>query len=76
MTPEEKIDELFERIFFYQSKLHWRENVEDKVRELLLKSNMPIGGVEDIFYYLNMPDNKLDYTLEEREEKDYILGVI
>lgn len=76
MTPDEKIDELYERIFFYQSKLHWRENVEEIVRDLLLHSNMPIGEVENIYYFLNMPDDRLDYTLNEREEKDYILEMI
>ena len=60
MTPEEKIDELFERIFFYQSKLHWRENIEEKIREMLLHSHMPIGEVENIFYFLNLPDNKIE----------------
>lgn len=60
MTPEERIDELYERIFFYQSKLHWRENIEEKIREMLLHSHMPIGEVEDIFYFLNLPDNKVE----------------
>ena len=60
MTPDEKIEELYERIFFYQSKLHWRENIEEKIREMLLHSHMPISEVENIFYFLNLPDNKVE----------------
>ena len=54
MTPDEKIDELFERIFFYQSKLHWKENVERLVREMLLHSHLTIEECENIFYFLNL----------------------
>ena len=76
MTPEEKIDELFERIFELNSRLMWRENTEEVVRDLLMKSNMPIGEVEEVFYFLNLPNNKLEYTIEDREKKDYILEMI
>ena len=76
MTPEKKIDELFKRIIELNIRLIWRENTEEVVRDLLMKSNMPIGEVEEVFYFLNLPNNKLKYTIEEREKKDYILEMI
>lgn len=52
------IEELYERIDELHSKLYWREDMEEIIRGLILKSHMPIGEVEEIFHYLNMPDNE------------------
>ena len=76
MTLEEQIDELYERIAYYRTKLYEREDIEEVVREYLLHSNMPIREVESVFCMLNLPDNKLDYVIQERNKKDYILEMI
>lgn len=57
MTPEEKVDELYERVFELKDKLFYRERMEEIVREMLLHSSISIGEVEDILFYLNSPDN-------------------
>ena len=57
MTPEEKVDELYERVFDLKDKLFYRERMEEIVREMLLHSSIPIGEAEDILFYLNSPDN-------------------
>ena len=59
---EEKIDELYERIAHYREKYHERVDIEEVVRSYLLKSNATIGEVANIFYMLNLPDNKQEYT--------------
>lgn len=76
MTPDEKIDELYERINDLHSKLYWYEDIEKIVRKMLLKSHMPIGEVEDIFYFLNMPDNRLDYILEDKDIEKELFKVL
>lgn len=76
MTSEQQIEELYERIAYYRTKLYEREDIEEVVREYLLHSNMPIREVESVFCMLNLPDNKLDYVIQERSKKDYILEMI
>lgn len=76
---EEKIDELYERIAFYRTKLYEREEIEEVVRDYLLKSNATIGEVSNIFYMLNLPDNKQEYTpryLPNEEELFRVLEMI
>ena len=73
---EQQIEELYERIAYYRTKLYEREDIEEVVREYLLHSNMPIREVESVFCMLNLPDNKLDYVIQERDKKDYILEMI
>ena len=76
MMQEQQIEELYERIAYYRTKLYEREDIEEVVREYLLHSNMPIREVESVFCMLNLPDNKLDYVIQERDKKDYILEMI
>lgn len=57
MTPEEKVDELYERVFDLKDKLFYKEIMEEIVRDMLLHSSIPIGEIEDILFYLNSPDN-------------------
>lgn len=76
---EEKIDELYERIAFYRTKLYEREEIEEVVRDYLLKSNATIGEVANIFYMLNLPDNKQEYTpryIQNEEELFRVLEMI
>lgn len=76
---EEKIDELYERIAFYRTKLYEREEIEEVVRDYLLKSNATIGEVSNIFYMLNLPDNKQEYTpryIQNEEELFRVLEMI
>lgn len=54
------IEELYERIDELHSKLYWREDIEEKIREMLLHSTISIGECEEIFRYLNMPDNRVE----------------
>ena len=54
------IEELYERIDELHSKLYWREDIEEKIRELLLHSTISIAECEEIFRYLNMPDNRVE----------------
>lgn len=59
MTPEEKVDELYDRVFDLKDKLFYRERMEEIVRDLLLHSSLSIRETEDIFYYLNKPNNNI-----------------
>ena len=58
------IEELYERIDELHSKLYWREDIEEIIRDMLLHSSISIGECEDIFRYLNMPDNRLESNYE------------
>ena len=58
MRPEEKIDELFERIFDLNGKIIWKEKVEETIREMLLHSHLTIQECENIFYFLNLEGEK------------------
>lgn len=73
---EEKIDELYERIAFYRTKLYEREDIEEVVRSYLLKSSMPIGEVSSVFYFLNLPNNKQEYTPNYRENEEKLFKVL
>ena len=53
------IEELYERIEELNSKLYWREDIEEIVRKMILKSHMTLGEVEEVFHYLNMPNNEV-----------------
>lgn len=57
MTPEEKVDELYDRVFDLKDKLFYRERMDEIVRDMILHSSIPIGETEDILFYLNSPDN-------------------
>ena len=76
MTPEEQIDELYERIAYYRTKLYEREDIEEVVRELLLHSNMPIGEVASVMWILNLPDNKQEYTPQLIENEKELFRVL
>ena len=43
-----EIEELYERIFELKDRLYKEEDVKDKLIQLLLHSNIPIGIVEKI----------------------------
>jgi len=51
MAIEEKIDELYERIWFYKEKLITSETVISFVRKKLITSHIPI---EEGMYIMNM----------------------
>lgn len=51
MTLEEKIEELYERIWFYKDKLITYDNVLKLARKQLMKSNIPI---EEGMYIMNV----------------------
>lgn len=76
MTPEQQIDELYERIAYYRTKLYEREDIEEVVREYLLHSNMPINEVASIMWILNLPDNKQEYTSQFRETETELFRVL
>ena len=59
------IEELYERIEELRSKLYWREDIEEIIREMLLHSTISIGECEDIFRFLNMPDNRVEESKYE-----------
>ena len=73
MTLEE---ELYERIAFYREKLYEREDIEEVVREYLLHSTMSIREVSNVFYFLNLPDNKVDYTPQIRKNEEELFRVL
>lgn len=54
------IEELYERIDELHSKLYWKEDIEEIVRELLLHSTISIAECEEIFFFLNAPDNRVE----------------
>jgi len=76
MTPEQQIDELYERITHYRTKLYEREDIEEVVREYLLHSNMPINEVACVMWILNLPDNKQEYTPQFRETETELFRVL
>lgn len=43
-----EVDELYQRIFELKDRLYKEEDVKDKLIQLLLHSNIPIGIVEKI----------------------------
>lgn len=73
---EEKIDELYERIAHYREKYNERVDIEEIVRDYLLRSNATIGEVANIFYMLNLPDNKQEYTPTYRETEKELFRVL
>lgn len=73
---DELIDELYERIAFYRTKFYEREDIEEVVRDYLLKSNATIREVENMFYMLNLPDNKQEYTPTYRENETELFRVL
>ncbi len=73
---DELIDELYDRIAFYRTKLYERQDIEEVVRDYLLKSNATIGEVSNIFYMLNLPDNKQEYTPVFRETEKELFRVL
>ena len=73
---DELIDELYDRIAFYRTKLYERQDIEEVVRDYLLKSNATIREVENIFYMLNLPDNKQPYTPTYRENEKELFRVL
>lgn len=76
MTQEQQIEELYERIAYYRTKLYEREDIEEVVREYLLHSNMPIGEVASVMWILNLPDNKQEYTPQFRETETELFRVL
>ena len=76
MTQEQQIEELYERIAYYRTKLYEREDIEEVVRKYLLHSNMPIGEVASIMWMLNLPDNKQEYTPQFRESETELFRVL
>lgn len=51
MSPEEKIEELYDRIWFYKDKLITNESVISNVRKELMTSHIPI---EEGMFIMNM----------------------
>ncbi len=76
MTQEQQIEELYERIAHYRTKLYEREDIEKVVREYLLHSNMPINEVASVMWILNLPDNKQEYTPQSREAETELFRVL
>lgn len=58
MTPEEKIEELYERIWFYKDKLITYDNVLELARKQLMKSNIPIEEGAYLMSTLNYIEDK------------------
>lgn len=73
MTLEE---ELYERIAFYREKFYEREDIEEVVREYLLHSTMSIREVSNVFYFLNLPNNKQPYEPTYRETEKELFRVL
>lgn len=69
-------DELYERIAFYREKFYEREDIEEVVREYLLHSTMSIKEVSNVFYFLNLPDNKQPYECEFRKNEEELFKVL
>lgn len=70
------VEELYERIAFYRTKLYEREDIEDVIKGMLLKSNMPIGEVSKVYYILNLPDNKQPYECEFRQNENELMRIL
>lgn len=70
------VEELYKRIGELREQLHERKEIEEVVRSYLLKSNMPIGEVSNVFYFLNLPNNKQEYTPNYRENEEELFKVL
>lgn len=58
MNPEQKIDELYERIFSLKDRLYSQENTIEIAKDYIMHSNIPIVECMYLMDLLRFPEDK------------------